>query len=72
MCLDQRVHDLYKHIDNVVQFEYPNESYFGSSSEYVIVWDLSLFTGVVQLLICCQFHQIVILRDEQFFQNELI
>ena len=35
----------------IIQFEYPNEPYFHSSSEYLIMRDLFFTTSVEQFLI---------------------
>ena len=72
MCLDQRSHDGNEDIDDVVQFKYPNESYFGTPSENVVERNLSLPAGMVQLFIGGQFHQKIILRDEQLLKYILL
>ena len=38
-------------VDDIVEFEYPDESDFGASSEDIIKGDVSLLAGVIQLLI---------------------
>ena len=72
MCLDQRSDDGNKDIDDVVQFEYPNESYFCAPSEYVVERNLSLPAGMVQFFISSQFHQKIILGDEQLLKYILL
>lgn len=41
------MYDGYEHVDEVVQFEYPDEPDFGSSSEYVVIGYFSFFAGVI-------------------------
>lgn len=64
MCFDQRFKYGNQCIDDVIEFENPNEADFRSSSKDLIIRDFSLFTGLVQFLVCAQFHDVVILRNE--------
>lgn len=47
VCFDKRLDDGYEHIDDIVDFEDPNEADFGTSSKYLVKGDLSLFASVV-------------------------
>lgn len=57
-------------VDDVVQFEDPDEPDLAAPAEDVIIGDLALPTGMVQLLIGRQLHKVVVKRNEQLLANE--
>jgi hypothetical protein len=72
MRFNQRIEDLHESVDDVIQFENPNEAYFGASPEDIVVGNFSFFASVVQFFVGGQLHEIVVLRNQQFLENELI
>ena len=65
MRFNQRSDDGNEHVDDIVQFEYPYKPDFGASPEDIVERNLSLPACMVQFFIGCQFHQKIILGDQQ-------
>ena len=72
MRFDQRSDDRDEHIDDVVQFEYPYEPYFGAPSEDIVERNLPLPAGMVQFFIGGQFHQKIILGYKQLLKDKFL
>ena len=72
MGFNERTNDRNEDVDNVVEFEDPNESYFGASSENIVEGNLSLLAGVVKFLVSCYFHEEVVEGNEELFKDEFL
>ncbi len=57
---DTRLENRNQEINQVVDFEYPDKSYFGPSSEYLIVWNLAYQAVLVQVLVYRKLHEVVV------------
>lgn len=57
---DTRLENRNQEINQIVDFEYPDKSYFGTSSEYFIVWNLAYQTVLVKVLVYGKLHEVVV------------
>jgi hypothetical protein len=63
--LDEGVEDGDEGVDDVVEFEDPDEAYFGAAAEDLVEGDFAVPAGLVELLVGAQLHDVVILGDQQ-------
>ena len=59
-------------VDDVVEFENPDEADLGASPEDLVEGDFPLLAGLVQLLVAAQLHYVVVFRNQQFLEDELL
>jgi hypothetical protein len=59
-------------IDDVIEFEDPDEAYLAAPAEDVVVGDVALLAGMIQFLVGRQFHEVVVQRNEEFLADKAI